>query len=244
MRWQSGDEGVGEFGGGGFAADVLGGVFLFAVDGFQGGFDAASGGAFAEMIEHHDAAHQEGGGIGEALAGDVGRGAVDGFKHGGIVAEISAADNAEAADQTRGEIAHDVAIEIGEKKHVVLLGLQNHLHAGIVDDELFVFDVGIVGGDGANRLEEQAVRKFHDVGFVDGGDFFAAFAFGVFKGELCDARGGALGDDFQAFDDAGNDFVFEAGVKVLGVFADEDNVDILKARLDAGHVFYGAEVCV
>ena len=55
--WQGGDYGVGELLGGGAAAEVAGGVLAFAVDALEGGFDAAGGGAFAEMIEHHDAAH-------------------------------------------------------------------------------------------------------------------------------------------------------------------------------------------
>src|SRR5579859_7101267 len=42
------------------------------------------------MIEHHDAAHQQGGGIGQALAGDVRGGAVDGLEHGAFVADVAA----------------------------------------------------------------------------------------------------------------------------------------------------------
>jgi hypothetical protein len=55
--WQRGDDRVGEFGCGGATAEVAGGVLAFAVDALEGGFDAAGGGALAEMIEHHDAAH-------------------------------------------------------------------------------------------------------------------------------------------------------------------------------------------
>src|SRR5256885_13711551 len=44
------DDGVGEFGGACFAADVVGGVFCLAIDFFEGGLDAASRGAFVEVI--------------------------------------------------------------------------------------------------------------------------------------------------------------------------------------------------
>ena len=55
-------------------------------------------------VEHKepDAAQEQGSWVCEALAGNVGRGAVDGFKHGRLVAEVSAANDAETADQTGG----------------------------------------------------------------------------------------------------------------------------------------------
>src|SRR5439155_795554 len=53
-----------------------------------------------------------------------------------------------------------------------------------------------------------------------------------------------FGDDFQAFDDAGNDFVLEAGVEVFGIFADDDDVDIFKARFEAGQIAHRAEIGV
>ena len=45
--WEGGDYGVGEFLGGGFAAEVAGDVLAFAIDFFQGGFDTAGCGALA-----------------------------------------------------------------------------------------------------------------------------------------------------------------------------------------------------
>ena len=69
---QGGDYRFGEFGGSGFAAEVAGDAFGFAVYLFEGGFDALGGGLFAQVLEHHDAAHEQGRGISEAFAGDVG----------------------------------------------------------------------------------------------------------------------------------------------------------------------------
>jgi hypothetical protein len=37
-----------------------------------------------------------------------------------------------------------------------------------------------------------------------------------------------LGDDLEALDHAGYHGVFEAGVEILGVLADDDEVDVLK----------------
>ena len=196
------------------------------------------------MIEHHDRAKEQGSGVGEAFPGNVGRGAVDGFKHGGFVADVGAADDAEAADQAGGEIAHHVAVKIGQQQHVELLRIQNNLHASVIDDEFFVLDFGILRGDVTDALEKEAVRELHDVGFVDGVNFFAAFALGIFEGEMRDLRGGFFSDDFEAFDNAGDDFVFEAGVEIFGVFADEHDVDVLETGFDAGKILDRANVGV
>ncbi len=74
----------------------------------------------------------------------------------------------------------------------------------------------------------------YDIGFVDGMNLLAAAALGVLEGEAGDARGGALGDNFEAFDHAGDYFVLEAGVQILGIFAHQNDVYIFKARRHAG----------
>ena len=50
------DYGVGELVCRRGAAYVFGGVLGVAVDSFEGGFDAAGGGTFAEVVEHQNAA--------------------------------------------------------------------------------------------------------------------------------------------------------------------------------------------
>ena len=47
----------------------------------------------------------------------------------------------------------------------------------------------------------------------------------ILECELGDARRAFFGDDLDALDDAGDDFVLEADVFALGVFADDDQVD-------------------
>src|SRR5262249_22096678 len=222
------NQGFGEFLCSGFAADVLCGVFAFAVDLFERSFDAAGHGAFAKVIEHHNAAHEQGSRIGESFAGDVRRSAVDGFKHCSFVANVAAGNDAEASDKARGEVAHDIAVKIRQQKHVILFGLQHHLHAGVVNDEFFVFDVRIFLCHGPNGLEEEAVGELHDVCFVDGVNFLAIFAFGVFKCKARDACGSLLRDDFQALDDTRDNFVFETGIEILCVFADQHYVNIIE----------------
>ena len=97
-------------------------------------------------------------------------------------------------------------------------------------------DVGILARDGADALEEQPVAELHDVRLVDGRHLLPAVPPRVLEGELGDARRRPLGDDLQALDDARHDLVLEAGVQILGVLADDDQVDALEARRHAGQV--------
>ena len=168
---------------------------------------------------------QQGGGVGEVLAGDVGRGAVDGFEDGAFVAEVGAGDEAETADEGRAEIADDVAVEILKQQRVVLVGIHDQLHAGVVDDVLAVKNLGESLGNLARAAQKQAVGELHDVGLVDGVNLLAAVLARVVKGEFGDAGGTFFGDDLDAFNDAGNDFVLQADVFALGIFADDDEVD-------------------
>jgi MazG family protein len=206
--------------------------------------DSPRGIHFAEVVEHHDGAHQQRRRICDAFSGDVGGSTVDGFEDGYGLSDVSTGDDAQPSNKARREVAHDVTIEIREQKHVELMGIEHDLHAGVVNNELLVFDIGILGGDFSNRSEKKAVRKLHDVRFVDGVNFLACVFAGVLEGEACYARGCLFRDDLQALDHAGNDGMFEARVKVFRVFADQDDINAQVAGLDALEVFYRTQVGV
>src|SRR5208282_2921132 len=64
-------------------------------------------------------------------------------------------------------------------------------------------------------------------------NFLALVLAGILEGETRDAGGSLLGNDLQALDHSGNNFVFDAGIQSLGVFADNDQVH---ARVAGGNV--------
>ena len=183
-----------------------------AVNLHQRGFDLFPGRALSQVIQHKQGAHEQGSRIGKAFSGDVWRSAVDSFKHGAVVADVRAGNDAEPANESSGEVAHDVTIKIGQQKHVELERIHDNLHAGVVHDEFFVLNFGKLGGHGANGAQEQAVRELHDVGLVDGVNLFAAVAARVIEAKAGDARGSPFGNDFQAFHNSRDYFVLEAGV--------------------------------
>ncbi len=51
-----------------------------------------------------------------------------------------------------------------------------------------------------------------------------------------------LCDDFQGFDDAGNDFMFEAGIQTLGVLTDDDEIDVAESRLHSGQITHWPKI--
>src|SRR5271170_3478673 len=59
---------------------------------------------------------------------------------------------------------------------------------------------------------------------MDGMDSFALVLAGILEGKTRDTGGRLLGDDLDALDHSGNDFVFDAGIKSFGVLADNDQI--------------------
>src|SRR5262249_54939729 len=70
------------------------------------------------------------------------------------------------------------------------------------------------------------------------------FASRVFECEPCDATRCAVGDDLQTLDYTGDHFVLEAGVEIFGVFADDDQIDVLVTAGDALHGLDGTQIRV
>ena len=151
----------------------------------------------------------------------------------------------EAADEAGAQVAHDVAVQVGQDHDVVQLRLLDELHAHVVDDPVLELDPArVVGGDRPAALEEQAVGQLHDVGLVDRRDLAAAVGDGVLEGEARDPLGGGAGDDLDALGGVLADHVLDAGVEVLGVLADDHEVDVVVARLEALDGAGGPEVGV
>src|SRR4029077_9134119 len=102
-------------------------------------------------------------------------------------AEVRTRGEAEAADETRGEVGDDVSVEVRQDEHVVLLRTLDELHAEVVHDSVLELEVRVLLGDLARNAEEEAVRELHDVRLVDGGHLAASVAARVVEGELHDA---------------------------------------------------------
>ena len=167
---------------------------------------------------------------------------MNGFEDRALVAEVRARHHPQAADKCGAQIGDDVAVEILQQQHVVLVRIHHQLHAGVVDDVLAISDLGIFLRDVARAANEQAIRQLHDVGFVDGVNLLAVMLARILKGESGNAGGSFLGDDLQALHHAGHDFVLDAGIQSFGVLADDDQIDAGIARRNRGQIANRAKV--
>ena len=161
---------------------------------------------------------------------------MDGLEDGGVRTDVRAWRDAQPADEARGEVAHDVAVQVREHQHVVQLGLLDELHAHVVDDAVLELDpAGVVRRDGPAALEEQPVGQLHDVRLVHGRDLAPAVGDRVLEREAGDPLRGLAGDDLDALRGIPADAVLDARVQVLGVLPDDDEVDAVEAADDALH---------
>ena len=77
--------------------------------------------ALPGVHKHHNSRLQEPGGVGDILARDVGSGSVNGLKHGGVESNVGRACEAHRAGHKRGNVAHNVAVEIERHHHIQVL---------------------------------------------------------------------------------------------------------------------------
>lgn len=238
---ESGDDGFGEL----LGADSLLAVALFVdisgVDSIFNGFepsivDFPGDDALSDVDEHLDGSEEESRGVSDAFSGDVGGGAMDGFEHSAGVTDIGGTSEADGAGDFGGDVGHDVAVEIGDDDDVEEVRPGGDTGHSDVDDVMVGFDARIFGGHFIKDLVKESVGQLHDVVFGHAGDFFASVGFGVFECVANDSPGAGFGNEFEALDDVLGLAVFDSGVEVFFVFADDDDIHSIGSAGECGVV--------
>ena len=116
------------------------------------------------------------------------------LEHRRLGADVAAGRHAEAADHAGAEVGDDVAVEVRQHDHVVLLGARHELVAEVVDDPVLELDVRVVLRDLARDVEVEAVGVLHDVGLVGRGHLAAAVLARVVERRAHDPLGAEDGD--------------------------------------------------
>lgn len=210
----------------------------------DGGLDLVGLVVETHVLQHHDGGKEQGGGVGKTLAGDVGSGTVDGLEDGALVTNVAGRGQAETADQTGAHVGKNVTVKVGHDQDLVVVGggVGDDLEAGVVEQLGVELDVGVLLGDLAAEVEEEAVGHLHDGGLVDDADLGLADVLGVLEGEAEHALAGLAGDELDRLDDAVDDDVLDAGVLALGVLTDEDGVDVVVGGLVSLDALAGTHV--
>jgi hypothetical protein len=171
---------------------------------------------------------------------------VDRLEHRHLVAEIGRRRDTEAPDQAGREIGQDVAVHVGHDRDVELLRPDDHLMGAVVDDHVLMRQRRVVLQHLLADALQHALGELHDVGLGGDGDLLPPLGLRHRRREAEDALAAHLGDDLQALRDARRLHVLDAGIDVLDILADHDEVDppAGEGRPDAGQFPHRADIAV
>ena len=116
----------------------------------DGAHDALGGVQFAEVLEQHHDRPERADRIGQALAHDVERRAVDRLEHRGIAVlriDVAGGRDAQAAGEGCGQVAEDVGVQVGRDDGVERSRTVDHARRRGVDQFLVPRDVRKLLGD-------------------------------------------------------------------------------------------------
>lgn len=232
---QLGNDSACVVGGAGLAAQVTGQVLSFGQRGESSLLDSVGVLGETHVSQHHHGAEQQGGGVGLALASNIGGGTVDGLEDGALVTNVARGGETQTTDQTSAHVGENVTVQVGHDQDLVVVGdgVGDHLQAGVVEQLGLELDTGEVLGDLLADLEEQTVGHLHNGSLVDNADLVAANLLGVLEGESQDTLTSLAGDKLDALDDTIDNNVLNARVFTLGVLSDQDGVDVVVGGLVA-----------
>jgi len=212
--------------------------------------DAGSVVVETHVLQHHDTAQKQSGGVGKTLAGNIGSRTVDSLEDGALVTNVTGGGQTKTTDQTGAHVGQNVTVQVGHDKDLVVIGgrVGDDLQARVVQQLGVKLNTREVLGDVAGSVQEETIGHLHDGGLVHDADLLLVDGLGVLEGETQDALGSLLGDELDALDNTVDNDVLNSGVFTLGVLTDEDSVNTVvggfvtgdgTARTDVGEQVEG-----
>lgn len=201
----------------------------------DGLLDSVGLGVETHVLQHHDGRKEESGGVGKALASNVGSGTVDGLEDGALVTNVTRGGQTKTTDQTGAHVGKNVTVKVGHNQDLVVVGggVGDDLEAGVVEKLGVELDVGELLGHLAGGVQEETIGHLHDGGLVDSADLVLANLLGVLEGVTEDTLGSLAGNELDGLDDTIDNDVLDARVFSLGVLTDENSVDTVVGGLVA-----------
>ena len=231
-------------GGAGRAPHVCGETFAIGQYGFDGSHDCIVGTGAAQVLHHHGSGPDCADGVGDALAGDVGGGAVHRFEHGreppfGV--DVGRRRDGDGAGAGRTQVREDVSKQVGANHDIEMLRHTHEIGGENIDVVLIDRDVRIVCGHCLNPAVPVRHGVKDTVGFGGRGQMTGRAVASQFEGVFDDPVGSVAGEQAGLGNDlVGRAFVLDAAdhrVFAFDVLTHHKEIDISRplARQRAGH---------
>lgn len=160
---------------------------------------------------------------------------MDSFEDGSGVSDVSRGSETKTTDETSAEIGEDITVEIWHDHDPVRVwsGVLDHPQADSVQEIFVVFDVGVLLCYYSACLQEHSIRHLHDGCLVHGSDVGTAASLGVLESITSYALGSLVGDKLDRLYDTRLYLVLNTRVFTLGIFSNQNTVDVLVWSLEA-----------
>lgn len=190
-----------------------------------------------KVSQQHGARKQQSGWVSLVLALDIKTDmSASGFEDSDITTHVAARDNTRPTDQSSSNVGKDTTVKVGHDHDVELLRPGDSLHRSVVDDHVVDFQGRVVLTDLLDRISEETICEFHNVGLVNAGDLLSVVGEGERKGELGDTFRLGPGDDLQRLDDTVDRLMLKARVLTFGVLTHNAEIDIVVPCLQTWNV--------
>ena len=199
------------------------------------------------MVQHHPHRRDGGDGVGEALPHNIESRPVHRLEQRGMLpagVDVGAGGQAHTAGDHRRNVRQNVGEQVGGHHYIEIFRPAHEIHTGAVDQQRLGFHLRVFRRYFVEYLIPEDHSESLGVGFGDRGHFAALVAAdAVFESGADDALGAAPSEDVGLEDrfirGAGVQPPAYRGVFALGVFAEDDQVDVAgllagQRRIDAG----------
>lgn len=191
--------------------------------------DAGSVLVKTHVLQHHNTAEQESGGVSKSLAGDIRSRTVDSFEDRALVSNVSGGGKTETTDETSAHIGQNVTVKVGHDKDLVVVWgrVGDHLQAGVVKKLGIEFNVGEFLSNVTGSVQEETVGHLHDGSLVNDANLLLARRLSMLESKAQDTLRSFPSDKLNTLDNTVNNNVLNSGVFTLRVLTDQHSVDIV-----------------
>ena len=176
------------------------------------------------MAKHLNCPEQESRRVGNTLAGNHGRRAVNGFKHSAFFTNIGRTRKPYRTCNFCSDIRNDVAVKVERYDYFKILRGIGKFGCADIDDPVVVGDVRVFCSNFVKDFSEQTIGLLHDVVFGKTSYLIASVEFSVFKCIADDLLTTWAANEFEALHYFIGLLVFDACIEVFFVFTNDHQI--------------------